>query len=434
MDVSFWETERDLAATSWRTLLLGIAVLNLFWWAADAFIYHGDPKLVAAMLPLRVHTSGLAFTLYFLIPRSHFLRRHTQGVLVTAVLIVGFHFSWVFSALGGPGTLWFPLTFPILIIPMAMSFKPETRLVVMLLFGAAFALGYYGRTPTYLSDPYAWTTLSYLFFVVVVGFSAGLVAQYWRRDAFFLRLETERQGLLLSDMNKHLESRVSAQTAELRLLAQNLESARETERAHIARELHDELGQQMTGLRYALKFTQLRYDTEPLAIRPHLQNLQEVLGQLTTTTRELVKELRPKVLDDLGLVSAVEWLVQGFGQRTGVAAEMRAADEELPLDREANVAAFRLVQEALTNIARHAQAQKVVVSIVKEGAEVVLRIVDDGQGFDPSLASEKGGSGLIGMRERIRAVGGQLVVESGRGRGTIVTARLVTAAPQELSA
>jgi len=193
-------------------------------------------------------------------------------------------------------------------------------------------------------------------------------------------------------------------------------AAQELERQRLARELHDETGQALTSILLGLK--RLEGAESPAAV----QALRELVVATLQDVRRLAVELRPKVLDDFGLVPALERLTQGFAEHTGIQVDLEASmlTERPPVEVE--TAIFRIVQEALTNVVKHADARRVSVLVTRAGGRIKAVIEDDGTGFDPTAAD--GGIGLIGMRERIELLDGSLVVESSPASGTTVVAEV----------
>jgi signal transduction histidine kinase len=188
----------------------------------------------------------------------------------------------------------------------------------------------------------------------------------------------------------------------------------EGERRHLARELHDEVGQQLTGLKLRL---------EALTGRD-VADLRRLVADLLGRVRALSLDLRPPALDDLGLVPALRGLVERYRAQTHIEVdfEHEALEDRLGIDRE--TAAFRIVQEALTNVARHGQTRKAEVRVWREDGMLNLSVIDHGRGFDPHMLAEAGSRGLHGMRERALALGGRVSVESMAGKGVRVLARI----------
>jgi signal transduction histidine kinase len=193
----------------------------------------------------------------------------------------------------------------------------------------------------------------------------------------------------------------------------------------MAREIHDELGQQLTSLKIDVAQLSRAIDRdERAALRERAQAVAGLLDTMIQTVRRIATDLRPAVLDDFGLLAAIEWQVQDFQARTGIDCRFTANVQELPLAAPVATALFRLFQEALTNIARHAQARHVEVTLAREAAGLLLRVRDDGQGISDQQRLATGSLGLMGMRERVRQLGGEFEIDSAPGQGTVVTVRV----------
>ena len=228
---------------------------------------------------------------------------------------------------------------------------------------------------------------------------------------------------------KQAEEQLRATSAQLRALMASLRSAREQEGIRIAREIHDELGSALTSLRWGLE--EIDKTISAVEDQPRMSALRDKIGMmvgLIDTTihavRRISSELRPPILDDLGLVAAIEWQTQQFQARTGILCRYDSSGEHLDLDQEQSTAIFRIFQEALTNVLRHAQATRVDVTLEEEEAELVLKIRDNGRGI---TAGEQGGPlalGLLGMRERAHLIRGRVDLTGIREQGTTVTLRV----------
>ncbi len=254
------------------------------------------------------------------------------------------------------------------------------------------------------------------------GYEAELVFSLGHilRQAEMARRNT-RLTAELDALNRSLEAQVTARTQELAALSRRLIQVQEEERRAVAHELHDQLGQLLTGLTYQLERAA---DTEPV------RGARQLAGELMQQLRDLTLRLRPKILDDLGLAAAVDWQVRRFRQQTGIAVE---ADLSLPAERlpaVIEITAFRLVQEALTNLARHSGATAAVVTIAAGPAHLIVEVGDRGRGFDVAEAlAARRSLGLAGMRERVQFAGGQLEIFSRPGHGTRIHAELPLATP-----
>jgi signal transduction histidine kinase len=207
-------------------------------------------------------------------------------------------------------------------------------------------------------------------------------------------------------------------------LLRQIVTAQEAERQRIARELHDETGQALTGLGLGLRAvkTMLCAENEPAA--RHVEELEAMAGSALDELRRVVADLRPSHLDDLGLIPALRWYTQEIEARSGVRVRLEAQPPPLPLRPELNTVLFRIVQEALSNVVRHAQAREAMVHLTATPEALYLTVSDDGRGFapEPVFAPQRGRQawGLLGMQERAALVGGELTVNSAAGRGTTI--------------
>ncbi|MDQ3875226.1 MAG: GAF domain-containing sensor histidine kinase [Actinomycetota bacterium] len=197
--------------------------------------------------------------------------------------------------------------------------------------------------------------------------------------------------------------------------------AQELERHRLARELHDETGQALTSILLGLKTIEEARDRE--AMREATQEVRERVVTTLQDVRRLAVELRPKVLDDFGLVSALERLTETFQEQTGLSVDLEAGTAGERLPGEIETALYRIVQEALTNVVKHARATRVSVLLTRRDGSIAVVVEDDGLGFEPADAGD-GGFGLVGIRERIELLGGRLGLESSRGTGTTLVAEV----------
>jgi PAS domain S-box-containing protein len=236
----------------------------------------------------------------------------------------------------------------------------------------------------------------------------------------------------LRALNEQLEARVRERTSEVRSLFARLVSAQEEERRRIARDIHDQLGQQMTALRMNLEAWRAKANGDA-AVREQADRTQRLAEELDQSIDFLTWQLRPAALDHLGLSAALRNLVAGWSERFGIAAEYDGSGDNgvrLPKDVEANL--YRIVQEALHNVAKHAQATHVSVSMECGDHELIVVVEDNGGGFDPLPRFDADGQrlGLLNMRERATLAGGRLDIESTPGTGSAVFVRIPVVAPE----
>jgi PAS domain S-box-containing protein len=229
--------------------------------------------------------------------------------------------------------------------------------------------------------------------------------------------------------NAELYEEVQNRGALRRQLLQRIVVAQEEERHRIARELHDEVGQGLTALVMQLGAVETALPSGASELREQLAGIRSLTSQTVGEVRRLMLDLRPAVLDDLGLVPAIRWYVESHISPTGIGATVSISglDEQQRLPRRVELVAFRLTQEAVTNVLRHAKATRITVALERRGEMLEVSIIDDGCGFDTGARRRLGlrsGWGLVGMQERVSLLGGSLTVASEAGRGTRVTATI----------
>ena len=207
---------------------------------------------------------------------------------------------------------------------------------------------------------------------------------------------------------------------QLHALVGRLHTVREDEAKRIARELHDDLGQKLTALNMALAELDLKLTAATPGQREQIARMHATVDQTVEVVQKLASELRLGQLDILGLTAAIEWQLQEFARRSGIACDVLRLDEIDRLSDAQRTAVFRILQEALTNVVRHAGARRVTVSLEAGADRVILRIHDDGRGIAPAERNDRKAIGLLGMRERAQGVGGDVVIAGEPGRGTTV--------------
>lgn len=205
----------------------------------------------------------------------------------------------------------------------------------------------------------------------------------------------------------------------LRELSRHQKKLLEEERKHIAREIHDELGQRLTALKMDISLLRLRFGKDPLLLEK-LEEMRVLAEGTISVVRHIASDLRPSALN-LGLVPAIEWLAQDLESHSDICCRLDFENEEISMNDTQATAVFRVVQESLTNVARHAKASEVVITLRNGNGQLQLQIQDDGCGFDPAALIQSRGFGLFGMRERTLSLGGKLQIDSAPDRGTTVS-------------
>jgi signal transduction histidine kinase len=257
--------------------------------------------------------------------------------------------------------------------------------------------------------------------VMLVGRRADL--RFTNEDARLLQFAADRATRVIE--HARLFEQVRAGRERSQILSQQLMEAQEAERRHLARELHDEIGQALTAVKINLQAMQRTATEAPLLSR--LEESVGIVDRALQQVRNLSLDLRPSLLDDLGLVAALRWYIDRQAQRGGLAAEFVTDPPGLRAPTTLETTCFRVTQEALTNVLRHAKARKVRVELRQSDVELQLRICDDGSGFDVAAArrrAARGGSlGLLGMQERVVLIGGRIDIQSAPGRGSEIDVR-----------
>jgi len=216
-----------------------------------------------------------------------------------------------------------------------------------------------------------------------------------------------------------MEEELRSSRQQLRDLAAHLQSVREEERAGIARELHDEMGQALTALKMDLSWLNKRLARDDSSLVEKVKSMTKLADTAIRRVKRLSTELRPGILDDLGLTAAIEWQVEEFEQRTGIECDV-SVDEVIILEQDCSTAIFRIFQEALTNIARHAKATKVIGSLKEEDGKLVLEVRDNGKGITEKQICDAKSFGIMGMQERVYLWGGEVKISGIREEGTTV--------------
>lgn len=211
---------------------------------------------------------------------------------------------------------------------------------------------------------------------------------------------------------------------ELRQLSAHLQAVREEERSNIAREIHDELGQQLTGLKMDTSWLGKKLPAGDTVLHEKLEGMLALIDDTVKTVRRISSELRPGILDDMGLIAALEWQSSEFEKRSGITCRFSTNLNELPVSHDIATGIFRVYQETLTNIARHSNAKLVRARLEINAHNILLNIIDDGDGFNMQEARLKKTLGIVGMKERAIMLGGQLTITTEKGVGTAVVLRI----------
>lgn len=225
------------------------------------------------------------------------------------------------------------------------------------------------------------------------------------------------------------EDKLRRSLDQLRALTTYLQYVREEERTRIAREVHDELGQALTGLKLDMSWLASRLQKTTPALTDKAKTMTAHIDETIQTVRRIATELRPGILDSLGLVAAIEWQANEFQTRTGVPCTVTTSVAEVPWEHDFATVFFRIFQETLTNIMRHAKATRVDVELRPDDRHLVLVVRDNGRGISEEEIAGTRSLGLVGMRERAMLIGGEVTLQGSPGKGTTVTLRVPLPTP-----
>ncbi len=397
-----------------RLVAAVIFVFTLVWWPTDRVVLRGIVGATEAYTQWRVGVASLALA-YFLC--AHRLRSDALHTAVyTLATIAGTAvMGYTQSRVGGADRPWIHFTDLLAFAPVVMSFPLGTRVMATLCIAASGVAGYYLAGPHPEARAYELLWLSFLGCYVALSVIFG-------HAIFVLTVRNHAQSLAVERANRELEARVAEKTADLAALLSQVETARELERTRIARDLHDELGQEIAALRYALRLARRHWERSPGSVEGNFDELAALVDRTQATMRQILRDLRPRVLDDLGAVAAIEWLVERVRRRGDVDVSLDVEGDHDALGSEVALCLFRCTQEALNNALTHAAAQRVSIGLRVDPRVVHLTVRDDGQGFDPKDTGR--GTGLLGMRERVDALHGRLRVKSAPGAGAEVDVTL----------
>lgn len=277
----------------------------------------------------------------------------------------------------------------------------------------------------------------------ITGYHDAGIWKHRKKDGNIIFVEMFVHGMLVNGLNTKLvlahditqkieaENRQKDHLEQIRLLTGHLQEVREEERKNVARDIHDELGQQLTVLKMGIAWMIRKSKEGDNNVEAGLTNLLGTIDGTMKAVRRICAELRPSVLDDIGLEAAMEWHIKQFSDTTGIAVHFSNLHKDIEVATDIKTTLFRIFQESLTNIARHAEAKTVNVELNIMEAIITMTITDDGKGFDMSVADQKHTLGILGMKERSLAHGGEYTINSKPGKGTSVKVSIPLIAEKE---
>lgn len=411
-----------------RTAALAVMVAILVWWPVDLLTLERTDAAQATFTSWRLAClaifAGLYVALRWVPVAGRFPVTTCAPFSIAATTNMGY---WI-GELGGLEEPFFYMLGATMFFPIVAAVSLPIRGLFMLGISTGLCVGFFGLHPEHMDSPLFEESLSYLATTVIGSTVIGHLGYIGFCHRFFLRLEIERAAQRIAHINETLEERVAAKTADVRRLAEHVQAVQEAERGRLSRELHDELGQRLSAMRYVLANVRQRFSRNPSQIGPNLDELEMMVAGALDSTRHIVGGLRPAVLEQLGLRAAIDWLLASFQQATGIAVQVDATvDEDCESQYAASVAiaGFRVVQEALTNIGRHSGATCIRVSMNFGCDWIVIELIDNGRGFgDAEQMFYPTSHGLLGMRERAEALGGELEVGNAEEGGACVRVRI----------
>lgn len=425
LDSPDWDAMERHTARQTRHLVCStmvvLAVMLGLGWAIDLLVVHRDPLLQATFtrwrLLLLVAIACVYTTVRYWAPGARNPALTCAPFAALGCAGLG-HFV---SQLGGLERPYFYMMSGVLIIPAVAHVHLPARVVFLLMQAASMIAGFFWSRPLPTEGPLLAETL--ITFASLLSGSALLGHAMYAGvcHRFFQGLALQRAGLALEAYNRDLGRRVAEQTADLRRLAEHLQLVQEDERARLARELHDELGQRLSAMRYAVANAKNRISRDPATASENLAELDAMIGGALDCTSHIVSGLRPPLLDQVGLTAAIEWLARRMSEQANLRCALDLDEDEERCSPAISAATFRVLQESLTNVARHADATSVHVELRFSPQKLTLVVVDDGRGFsaeDAARPAER--NGLLGMRERAMALGGELKTDNAARGGARV--------------
>ncbi|MBC2716762.1 MAG: sensor histidine kinase [Desulfobacteraceae bacterium] len=362
------------------------------------------------------HTVGYIVCLLTILLRNWLSFRMRAGILLGILFVVGTS-GMVNFGLIGAGTYFLFVCCMLAAILFGTIFGLLALLVCianMAIIGLRLHLGkgsFALDIVAYATDPTAWV-LRILYFGL---FSAIIILSLSRLYRVLLE-SIEARDRTASQLRRSREA--------IRNFSTHMQDSIEEERKRIARELHDELGQSLTSLRMELAAMvgRLQSDQGPLSEKSF--SMLGLLNRTITSVKRICTELRPSVMDDLGLTAAIEWLAEDFQKRTGIQVEVFTNPPDIFADDKLSIAVFRIAQEALTNVARHAGAKHVKITLEWQDSNLILFVHDDGRGIQQEELDKRGSFGILGAQERVSILGGSLTIQGDQETGTQLHVRL----------
>lgn len=407
------------AALAWYGPRLGVGLVLalVLWWPTDALVFAGLPDAQAKMAEARLSLAALLAFASLVLPRvAAAQRRPLVGIGAFAILAAGIA-GWYMAHAGQSDPYWFAFMYVVPVFSVALVTPLPGRVAVVVSMSAATVLGFLAGPGDAIHAPELPATISYLGFTTLLAIAIGHAVYLLVQTGFLMRLRVEEQRERLAELTRTLEQRVADQTRQLRILHGQSQEAGAEQRRLVARDLHDGLGQELSSLRLLVGLGR-DITTEP-APRELFDELDGLVARVQISLRNVLEALRPRLLHEQGLNDALRGLLTETERRWGIRCVLELGELPSPMPPAASTALFRIAQEALHNVLRHAQASEVVVRVFRDDGFVQMEVEDDGRGIaaDPST-----GRGLEHIRERATELGGSASWTA--NGGTLVRVRL----------
>lgn len=400
-----------------RIMTLCLLVATVLWWPLDLLIFQGATKSFWIFSYWRIGFLIVGGIFYLTVTYTTWFRQNLLWVSILAIvpgeMIIGYFLSMIeFEGVWPYGGL--PLS--ILSVLFLTSFR--RRILLTLCLSISYPLTYFLMHPKGFQYEMMTLYAGLFLFPVLMSVLAGHKFMLMTRKQILQDKHMQEANRRLATFGQAMVRRVNIQDRALQDIAKQKEQVREGERASLAQELHDHLGQLLTGMRFELDLARMQASESNSELEANLNGLDLLLGNVTESVRDVLTMLRPKIVSQSGLMAAVRWLVDTVQERASFTVELTLPKEDPELNEDFAIALFRIVQESLTNALKHAQANTVWLGITLQREKLLLNIRDDGVGCSAASAEKSVGLGLSGMKERVQSMHGTFSFQSEPGAGT----------------
>lgn len=420
--LEFEEYSRGLMVARLPRVGWWFALVVIILWPTDLRYWGTDLGLVVHLALFRLELLAMLLG-YVALTRFVPVARRRPVLLASAVFTLAvFVVAREVSTFASPGSHFFASMYFISCTTLVALMRFWHRVVVSFGISIAAFCGFFVRDTSYLDDPLLGSIIAQIVFATSFSVFVGHMVQRAHHKIFMQQAKLREKKDEIERLNASLEERVAEQTQELRALTQRIENVVEEERTFVAREVHDQLGQELTAMKFALAYARSRITDRAGSIA--VGELEQLLDRTDETMRRILARLRPMVVEQLGFVEAAGLRLEALASAAGLDWELRVPPEELELEGILAAGLFSMFQEGMNNVVRHAEASTLTVSLEDEGDELVLTVSDDGVGIPRDHERSATSVGMIGIRERASAFGGSARWESPTSGGTRMIVRV----------